>query len=107
MSRPLFVPNPTFEHDLRNSDGVRNMLESLAYLEAEAQSRTRRRRNYLSKGIEYEVGIDDTHDGYIGRLRGTDFKTGWYEFGSARTPKDAMLRSTVEDNIGPVTGGDK
>ena len=107
MPKILFIPNPTFEHDLVNSDGVRSMLEGLGHLQGEAQSRARRRKNYLAKGIEYVVGYDDARDSIIGRLLGKDFKTGWYEFGSARTPKDAMLRSTVEDNVGPVTGGDK
>lgn len=102
------IPNPRFEHQLTTDESrMQRMLADLSYLADEARSRTRRRKNFLAKSITLDVGFAEEHGQIIARLNAGDFKAVWYEFGSARTPKDAMLRSTVEDNIGPVTGGDK
>ena len=107
MTRVVFTPNPRFDAEFAASEEARAILSEFGPdLEAGAQSRVRYRLGHLERSIEYEVGRDD--DGlYRGRLNAHDFKAAWNEFGTARRPGDGALRATVEDVIGPVTGGDK
>ena len=100
---PLFVPNPRFEPELLASHDVRTMLETLRDpLEDGARDRARVRTGHLRDSIHYDVDLDDGQ--FAGRLNDDDFKAGWYEFGSARSPADAFLRNTVEEVVGPVGG---
>jgi hypothetical protein len=107
LTRVTFIPNPRFEQEFAASEEARRILEPLGpELEAGASSRVRYRLGHLERSIEYEVGRDD--DGlYRGRLNAHDFKAAWHEFGTSRIPPDGALRATVEDVVGPVTGGDK
>lgn len=99
----FFFPNPGFTKDLLNSDGVTKMLTGIGPpIEDEAKRIASRRKGFLEKGIHFDVGEDQGQ--IIGRLNSDDFKSVWYEFGSAKNEADAMLRSSVESNVGPVTG---
>jgi hypothetical protein len=57
----------------------------------------------IADGIEGEVGM--SKDGFVGRVNGFDFKTGWFEFGAAGTPARRMLGQAVEEIVGPVKAG--
>ena len=107
MTRATFIPNPNFEREFAASEEARRILDDLGPpLESGAQDRVRYRLGHLERSIEYEVGRAD--DGlYRGRLNAHDFKAAWHEFGTAHIQGDHALRATVEDIVGPVTGGDK
>jgi hypothetical protein len=93
-----FASNPAVAAQLLTSPSLVPGLTSIgARGRAAAQRRAPRRGGYLADGIDYEVGIDRRRRALVLRLFGSDFKTGWYEFGTVRNRPVAMLRRGLDE----------
>lgn len=110
MARADFRLDPTFEGELFRSNPIRELLEPQVEAVAArarelAPDDPRTPGSSIAKGIEGQVGMRPA--GWVGRVNGFDFKTGWFEFGTSRTPARRMLGQALEELVGPVeSGGD-
>lgn len=108
MARGDFRLDPSFEGELFRSSEVGLLLGGLA-------DKVARRAQDLSpddpdtptssiaNGIVGDVSM--TRRGWLGRVNGFDFKTGWFEFGTSRTPARRMLGRALEEIVGPIEKG--
>jgi hypothetical protein len=90
-----FVADATFADRLVTSPFVRDWLEDLGKAAVpEVQRRAPERLGHLKRDIVFLVEVD-ARRGLVLRVVARDFKSGWYEFGTARTPARPYLRPGV------------
>lgn len=103
-----FELDPNFERELCSSGPVREGLEeitrSVRHRASElAPDDPRTTGKDLHENIEADVGLGPR--GFMGRVNAFDWKAGWYEFGSRRTPAVHFLSRALEENVGPLEKG--
>lgn len=105
MARSDFRLDPRFEGELLRSNEIRVLLEPkvdavVDRARALAPDDPATPGSSIAKGIQGQVAM--TPKGWRGRVNGFDFKTGWFEFGTSRTPARRMLAQAAEEIVGPI-----
>ena len=100
-----FRLDPTFERDLLSSSELGNVILELTEKTADrarelAPDDPNTPGSSVARGID--ASVDRTARGWIGRVNGWDFKTGWFEFGTSRVRARRMLGRALEETVGPV-----
>lgn len=92
-----FRLDPQFEARLLTGPAIASMLEGIKPAAvANARRLAPHRLGYLEEDIDAVVALNPSRASLVLRLFGRDFKTGWYEFGTERTPRVAMLRNGLD-----------
>lgn len=92
----------SFVVELPRNPLVGEMLQPLTAEVAAAARRNTRSRS-VAAGIAVVVGLGP--NGFVGRVVGDDFKTGWFEFGTSRIPAEHLLSRALEEVVGSLRGG--
>lgn len=100
----IFVPNPTFAGDYYKSDDALALVDEVgARVVTRAQDLARKRLEIMADSIDRQTGVEG--DRATCRVAVTDFKGGWWEFGTVRFPADPFLRPAAEDVTGKSLKG--
>lgn len=100
--------SPSFETEVMVSPWLRELLtRSTSAVEASARALAPRHLGFLIESIESEVGLEDGR--IIGRVRATDFKAGWHEFGTRNMHAHPFLLPALLRELpgATITGGDR
>lgn len=100
-----FKLDPDYEQGAYRTDEVRDLIEDAgARTEAVAKSLAPDDPATIGDDIVSSIYHDTflTPAGWQGRVGVTDFKGGWYEFGTSRQPARPYLIPAVEQEVGPI-----
>ncbi len=91
-----FVPDPNGFKDFNRSEAMLKMLFFVATQGAiTAKGMAPKRSGDYARGITADAGLNDANEA-VGRLKSTDFKSHWIEFGTSRWPAHAVLSRAIE-----------
>lgn len=84
------IPTITQQASLRTQKAVTFAGEEVVFL---ARKKARKDTGDMAAGIVWKPG----KDGHSGRVRGTDFKTRWNEYGTKKMSAQPMLRPAAHE----------